>query len=131
MCSYTIKGGNYRTNGFDEKDIKQYYESSFQKQSQRDISKDIFAYLDTTLKYNPHNDYDLKHDEMSKCFYPETNSLNFFKKIQETIIRYIITEEIQIGTPKPFVSRHAYLWIQNTKTIDKVYKIKILCQLII
>ncbi len=131
MCSYTIKGGNYRTNGFDEEDIKRYYDQSFQKQSQRDISQDIFKHLDETLNYNPHNDYELKHDEMSKCFYPETNAQNFFKKIQRKIITYIINEEIQIGTPKPFVSRHAYLWIQNTKNISKNNKINILCNLII
>lgn len=131
MCSYTIKGGNYRTNGFEEDAIKQYYESSFQKQSQRDISADIFKHLDEKISYNPHNDYELEKDEYSKCFYPETNALNFFKKIQKAIITYIITEEIQIGTPKPFVSRHAYLWIQNTKKICKTNKINILCNLII
>lgn len=131
MCSYTLKQGNFRTNGFEEDRIKDWYDKSFNKKKQRDISLEIFKHLDENLKYNPHNDYELKKDEMSKCFYPETNALNFFKKIQKQIITYIITEEIEIGTPKPYVSRHAYLWIQNTKTISKPNKINILCNLII
>ncbi len=49
MCSYTIKGGNYRTNGFSEDRIKEWYDSSFQKQNGREVSKEIFEYLDKKL----------------------------------------------------------------------------------
>ncbi len=132
MCSYTIKGGNYRSNGFPEEEIKSWYEKSFEKQNGREVSKEIFAYLDKKISYNKYEDteYTLKKDEYSKCFYPETNALNLFKKVQKEIITFLITEEIEIGTPKPYVSRHAYLWIQNTKTLKKTDKINILCYLI-
>ena len=131
MCSYTLKGGNYRTNGFPPEEIKEWYDKSFTKQSGREVSKEIFAYLDKNITYNPHGEYVMQKHEVSKCFYPETHALNLFKKVQREIISFLITEEIEIGTPKPYVSRHAYLWIQNTKTLKKKDKIDILCYLII
>ena len=131
MCSYTIKGGNYRTNGFSEDRIKEWYESSFQKQNGREVSKEIFEYLDKKISYDPQGNYELQKHETSKCFYPDTHALKLFKEVQREIISYLINQEIQIGTPKPFVSRHAYLWIQNTNTLTKKQKINILCYLII
>ena len=114
MCRYTIKGGNYRTNGFSEEQVKDWYDSSFQKQNGREVSREIFEHLDKVIKYSPHGDYTLKKHESSQCFYPETHAYKLFKDVQREIISFLINEEIQIGTPKPFVSRHAYLWIQNT-----------------
>lgn len=133
MCSYTIKGGNFRTNGFPEDEIKDWYDKSFQKQSGRDISKDIFAHLDKIKlsKQYGSTDYELCSDETSHCVWAGDKAITFFKKVQKEIIKYIINEEIEIGTPKPYVSRHAYLWIQNTKTLTKLKKINILCELII
>jgi hypothetical protein len=129
MCSYTLKGGNYRSNGFPEDQIKEWYEKSFQKEAGREVSKEIFAYLDKKIRYK--KDYELNGDETIKCIYPGSHAQNLFKDVQREIISYLINEEVQIGTPKPFVSRHAYLWIQNTKTIKKSDKINILCYLII
>jgi len=129
MCSYTLKGGNYRSNGFPEDQIKEWYDKSFQKENGREVSKEIFAYLDKKIRYK--KDYELNGDETIKCIYPGSHAQNLFKDVQREIISYLINEEVQIGTPKPFVSRHAYLWIQNTKTIKKSDKISILCYLII
>ncbi len=131
MCSYTLKGGNYRTNGFSEEAIKSYYESSFEKQSHKDISADIFAHLDEMMKQPNDNDYEILNHELTGTFFPQKTSQNYFNSIQTKIITYIINQEIQIGTPRPFVSRHAYLWIQNTPKLSKKTKISILCDLII
>lgn len=132
MCSYTLKGGNFRTNGFEEEQIKDWYSKSFEKASSREISKEIFEHLDKFISYKKYNSYDyiLKKDEMSKTFYPHATEEAFLKDIKSSIIKYIIEQEYAIGTPKPFVNRHAHLWIQNTKNLSKSEKIKILTNLI-
>ncbi|AXH78866.1 MAG: hypothetical protein [Circular genetic element sp.] len=133
MCSYTLKGGNFRHNGFPEDKIKEWFEKSFEKTAAREISKEIFNYLDEMIDYNKYKneEYEIQYSQSSRTFYPSAQETKFLKDIKSTIIKFIINEEYAIGTPKPYINRHAHLWIQNTKKLSKSEKIKILSNLII
>ncbi len=134
MCSYTLKQGDYRTAGFTEEEVKEWYANSFDKKKPKDISADIFEFLDQTIpNYSNYQstDYEVLNDEKTHTYFPQPSSQNYFNKICKKIIEYIIDQELQVGSPKPYVSRHAYLWIQNTTKLSKKIKISILCDLII
>ena len=131
MCSYTLKGGNFRTNGFEEDRIKEWFEKSFTKANAREISQEIFQHLDESIFYKKYPcDYVMIKNEVHKTFHPNYTEDKFLKDIKLAIIKYIIEQEYAIGTPKPFVNRHAHLWIQNTKKLSKSEKINILTHLI-
>ncbi len=134
MCSYTLKQGDYRTAGFTEEQVKEWYANSFDKKKPKDVSADIFEFLDKTIPKHSDwssDDYEVLNDECTNTYFPKKSSVNYFNKVCKKIIEYIIDEELQVGSPKPYVNRHAYLWIQNTTKLPKKTKISILCDLII
>lgn len=131
MCSYTLKQGDYRSSGFTEDEVKEWYANSFDKKKPKDISADIFEYLDKQMPQPADCDYEVLNDELTNTFFPKKTSLNYFNRICRNVIEYIIDQELQVGSPKPYVNRHAYLWVQNTTKLPKKTKISILCDLII
>jgi hypothetical protein len=134
MCSYTLKQGDYRTSGFTEDEVKEWYANSFDKKKPKDISAEIFEYLDEKLQNFStwsSDHYEVINDERTGTYFPRKTSLNYYNSICRNIIEYIIDQELQVGSPKPYVNRHAYLWIQNTTKLPKKTKISILCDLII
>lgn len=116
MCSYTLKGGNFRGT-FTDEEITNWYEKSFDEKKKRDISAEIFAYLDKEV-----------NDNCTHMF--EDKARLLYEKISKLILRFLIENQYHIGTLKTYIQRHTFLWLQNNPRMQTQQKINTLFYLI-